>query len=203
VSFDCASVRELLPEYAAGALDGRDRATIEAHLQTCSECRVEADAFVEIADSVLALAPLAEPPVGFEAAVMQRFGTPARRRIGVRVLAAAAALVAGVTGLALGRFSAPAEIQTAALTAKGDYVGKAWVHRGDPGWIYVDMHYDEPARINVEVIDKAGAVTRVGQLVLRAGHGTLGARSPVPVATVKTILMREPDGTIVCQARLT
>ena len=202
MSFDCASVRDLLPEYAAGALDGRDRATIEAHLQSCAECRFEADAFVEVADSVLALAPLGEPPVGFEAAVLQRIGTPARRRMGMRVLAVAAAFVAAVMGLALGRFSAPNELRTAALTAEGDYVGKAWVHKGNPGWIYVDMRYREPVRVSVEVVDTSGTTTSVGQLVLRDGHGTLGARSPVPVATVRRIRMRESDGTIVCQAVL-
>jgi hypothetical protein len=202
VSFDCASVRELLPEYAAGALDGRDRATIEAHLQSCTECRVEADAFVEVADSVLALAPLGEPPVGFEAAVLQRIGAPARRRVGVRVLAVAAAFVAAVLGLALGRSSAPSDIQTAALRADGSYVGKAWVHKGDPGWIYVDMRYREPVRVNVEVVDAKGTTSQVGQLVLRDGHGTLGARSPVPVDTVRKIRMRESNGTIVCQAVL-
>jgi hypothetical protein len=118
------------------------------------------------------------------------------------VLSAAAVFVAIGLGLALGRASAPSDIRTAALRAEGNYVGKAWVHRGDPGWIYVDMRYREPVNISVEVIDRAGAVRHVGQLVLRDGHGTLGARSPVPVANVRTIRMREADGTIVCQAVL-
>jgi hypothetical protein len=207
MTVDCAFVRGQLPEYAAGALDGRDRAAIEKHLQVCAECRAEADTYVEVADSVLALAPLGEPPVGFEAAVLHRIsGAPnsrhPRRRAGLVLLAAAAALL-GV-GLGVGRLSAPApEIRAAALTAQGNYVGKAWVHRGDPGWIYVDMHYrDADQAISLEVVDRAGVTTQVGQLALRDGHGTLGARSPVPVATVRTIRMREADGTIVCQAKL-
>jgi hypothetical protein len=205
MNVDCAAVRELLPEYAAGALDGRDRAAIEQHLQTCAECRADADTYVEVADSVLALAPSAEPPLGFEAAVMHRVGASPlrrRRRGALTLLAAAAALL--VVGLGVGRMSAPPpEIRAAALTAKGDYVGKAWIHRGDPGWIYVDMHYADPDQaITLEVVDAAGVTTNVGQLVLRDGHGTLGARSPVPVSTVHTIRMREPDGTLVCQAVL-
>lgn len=206
MTVDCAFVREQLPEYAAGALDGRDRAAIEKHLQVCAECRADADTYVEVADSVLALAPLGEPPVGFEAAVLDRIsGAPnsrhPRRRAGLVLLAAAAALL--VVGLGIGRFSAPApEIRTAALQAEGDYVGKAWIHRGDPGWLYVDMHYADPGPILVEVVARGGATTQVGQLVLHDGHGVLGARSPVPVDTVRTIRMREADGTIVCQAVL-
>ena len=40
---DCpnAEVRELLPELAAGALDPRERARVEAHLATCAECCAE------------------------------------------------------------------------------------------------------------------------------------------------------------------
>jgi hypothetical protein len=202
VTTECGLVRNLLPEYAAGALDGRDRAAVESHLAACGECRAEADAFVEVADGVLGLAPPAEPPVGFEASVLARFGPPARRRFRGRIVAAAAAVVALGLGLALGRTSAPSEVQTAALRAQGDYLGKAWVHRGDPGWIYVDMHYREPVAITVEVVDDKGTVRRLGQLLLRNGHGTLGARSPVPVERVETIRMREADGTLVCQATL-
>ena len=203
MSLDCSLTRTLLPEYGAGALDGRDRAAVEAHINMCADCRAEADAFVEIADSVLSLAPSAEPRIGFEAAVMERIGaaTPRRGpRAAVRILAAAAAVLA--VGLGLGRMSAPSEIQTAALRAKGNYVGKAWVHRGDPGWIYVDMRYSDPDPVSVEVVDRAGAVTRVGQLVLRGGHGTLGVRSPVPVSIVRSIRMREANGTLVCHAEL-
>lgn len=206
MSFDCASMRELLPEYAVGALDGRDRATIEAHLQTCSDCRAEADAFLEIADSVLGLAPLAEPPVGFEARVLQRLVPPRRRTRRPRALLAAAALLVAAlgVGIGVGRLSAPPpQIRTAALRAKGSYVGKAWIHTGDPGWIYVDMHYaDADQTISLEVVDARGHTQPAGELQLAGGHGTLGVRSPVPVARVAKIRMREADGTLVCQAVL-
>jgi hypothetical protein len=205
MSVDCSLVQNLLPEYAAGALDGRDRAAIENHLQSCADCRAEADTYVEVADSVLALARSAEPPIGFEASVLARLDAAPERRVrrtALRVLAAAAAVLA--VGLGIGRLSAPApEIRSAALTAQGNYVGKAWVHRGHPGWIYVDMRYrDTDHVINLEVVDRDGVTTKVGQLVLRDGHGTLGARSPIPVSSVHTIRMREDDGTIVCQAKL-
>ncbi|HVT78962.1 MAG TPA: zf-HC2 domain-containing protein [Acidimicrobiales bacterium] len=208
MSLDCALARNLLPEYAAGALDGRDRSAVEAHLQACAECRTEADAFVEVADAVLGLAPLAEPPVGFEAKVLSRVqgaSAPRRgRRVALRLLAAAAALL--VVGLGLGRLSAPStsrDLHTVALRAKGTYVGKAWVHAGTPGWIYVDMRSDESyPSLTLQVVDQSGHVTPVGDLALRAGHGTLGARSPVPVATIRTIRMIEPDGSIVCRGTL-
>jgi putative zinc finger protein len=207
VSVDCSLVQNLLPEYAAGALDGRDRAAIENHLQSCADCRAEADTYVEVADSVLALAPMAEPPIGFEASVLSRLDTTPQRRVrrtALRVLAVAAAVLA--VGLGIGRLSAPdhsSSLQKVALRADGHYVGKAWVHAGDPGWIYVDMRYrDTDHVINVEVVDDAGKVLPVGQLVLKGGHGTLGARSPEPVDSVHVIRMRESDGTIVCQARL-
>jgi hypothetical protein len=205
MTIDCAAARELLAEYAAGSLDGRDRGAIESHVQTCAECRAEADTFVEVADRVLALAPSAEPPVGFEASVIDRLAAPKRlhRRRGVVGLAAAAAIVL-MLGLLLGRASAPTtDLHPVALTARGAYVGKAWVHGGTPGWIYVDMHSDETyPRVTLEVIDATGEVSTVGQLALRNGHGTLGARSPVPVSAVRTIRMVEPDGAIICQGKV-
>jgi anti-sigma-K factor RskA len=48
-------VRRLLPWYVTGALEGVERAAIEAHLAQCAECRAEADAEEALAEQMRAL----------------------------------------------------------------------------------------------------------------------------------------------------
>ncbi len=61
---DCRDWRHLLGAYALGDLADEERASLEAHLEGCPECRAEAEAL----DAVARLLPLADP---------DRFGQPA------------------------------------------------------------------------------------------------------------------------------
>src|SRR4051812_47000023 len=140
---ECTGIQSLLPEYAASALDARDRAIVDAHLETCVSCRTEADSYVDVADELLLLAPAIEPPVGFETAVMTRIDQARRprrrsRQRSVSLLAAAAAVLLAL-GVGVGRSSAPspqlAERAVALTTRHGYMVGNAVVHHGNPGWI--------------------------------------------------------------------
>jgi hypothetical protein len=105
---DCARVRPLLAELAAGAATGYERAVVLRHVAGCPACLAELAQLSRVADELLLLAPLREPPAGFESAVLRRldpattrtrrrarrwqFGT-AGRPLAVRLVAAAAALV--------------------------------------------------------------------------------------------------------------
>jgi hypothetical protein len=205
---DCNDVRELLAEYAAGVLDGRDLVKVEAHLRGCVSCRAAADEYVGVVDAVLGLAGHAEPPVGFEAGVLERIeATPRRRSLTRPVLVAAAAVALLLAGVAVGRSvsrPAPAQLQEFALRTPGaTTVGWAWVHPGDPGWIYIDMRYRQRyPTVRVELETTTGEIVSVGELALDAGHGTLGVRSPVPVGEVRVIRMRDRDGSVVCHATI-
>ena len=68
----CEGRRPELAELALGTLDGRDRATLLAHVQTCPACEAELDELSALADQLLEVAPEAEPPVGFETALFDR-----------------------------------------------------------------------------------------------------------------------------------
>jgi hypothetical protein len=68
----CERTHELIPEIAAGAAAGDERAAALCHLRACARCRLELCEAAETVDELLTLAPEHEPPPGFEAAVLKR-----------------------------------------------------------------------------------------------------------------------------------
>ena len=78
VSPECAAVEDDLVELALGSLTGKQRVVALAHLDTCPRCSAEVEELSAAADELLHLAPLTEPPVGFEARVFERLGLRAR-----------------------------------------------------------------------------------------------------------------------------
>ena len=61
---------DMAVELALGLATGRERAGSLAHLAECSGCRGRVDGLRETGDGLLLLAPPAEPPAGFEQAVL-------------------------------------------------------------------------------------------------------------------------------------
>jgi hypothetical protein len=138
VSLTCPQLEEVAAELALGTVSGAERAAALDHLAGCPACRDLVDQLARVADSMLLLAPAAEPPPGFESKVLSRMGVapaptvrlgpaqptvrpgPARaprRRFLVGV--AAAALVAGLAGAGVATLAGdgrPAAVQTAAGT---------------------------------------------------------------------------------------
>ncbi|HEX6686968.1 MAG TPA: zf-HC2 domain-containing protein [Candidatus Limnocylindrales bacterium] len=70
--YGCERARELLPELALGAVSGHERAEVLRHVGECAACRAELAELSKVADSMLLLAPEAEPLGGFESRVMSR-----------------------------------------------------------------------------------------------------------------------------------
>ena len=100
----CGGLADVADELALGALTGRERAQALAHLDNCEACREVIRRRLTVAAELPALLPARDPPPGFEAAVMARFGLtipcPAPGRgskptARARFLAAAARLVGG------------------------------------------------------------------------------------------------------------
>src|SRR5215216_5678094 len=54
---------ENIPAYALGALDAKDAAALEAHLQTCASCRDELAAYGLTSNNLLMSLPPQEPSV--------------------------------------------------------------------------------------------------------------------------------------------
>jgi hypothetical protein len=69
---ECAAVRPLLAEVAAGVADGHERALVLRHVTGCQRCRDELAELGRVADDLLLLLPQREPPAGFEATVLRR-----------------------------------------------------------------------------------------------------------------------------------
>lgn len=61
---DCDTVLDLLPERAAGRLDEDTAAAVERHLETCAECRAEAELVRRIAERTVS------PPADLQARVV-------------------------------------------------------------------------------------------------------------------------------------
>jgi hypothetical protein len=70
----CAGVADEAAELALGALPGRERARVLAHLDGCGTCRENVCRLTMTGEALLGLLPGSEPPLGFETGVMARTG---------------------------------------------------------------------------------------------------------------------------------
>ncbi len=77
---DCAEIRDLIPEIAAGVAAGDERARALAHFGACHECRHELAMTADLVDEMLTLVPVQEPPAGFEGRVIARLAPEAKPR---------------------------------------------------------------------------------------------------------------------------
>nr|MDQ3641745.1 hypothetical protein [Actinomycetota bacterium] len=80
----CAQLEDVAAELALGTVAGAERAAALDHLAGCASCRNLVDQLARAADSLLLLAPEAEPPPGFESRVLSRIAPVARPRRGRR-----------------------------------------------------------------------------------------------------------------------
>lgn len=68
----CQRFADDAAELILGGLGGHARAAALFHVETCSECRRVLEDLARVADKLLLLAPLADPPAGFETRVIGR-----------------------------------------------------------------------------------------------------------------------------------
>jgi Putative zinc-finger len=210
----CADTRVVLPELALGIADGEERARALEHVATCSECRRELDELAAIADELVTMVPEREPPVGFEAGVLERLRAPTGRRPARRRLALAAAALAAAAVTAVAMVFAyrddhrlASQYRAALMGANGKYfqsgrllaadgtvVGTVFGYEGSPSWVFY-------------VLDNRFATGAYEeQLVLRSGRtvdlprfglvdATWGIATPVPLRDIAAVrLIRAPRG---------
>lgn len=72
-------LRELAPAYALGALTPGQRASVEAHLSECAECRAEVASFTPVVQGLAYTVPIEEPPAGLRARVLSQAPGESRR----------------------------------------------------------------------------------------------------------------------------
>jgi hypothetical protein len=106
---DCARTRELLEEYALGALEPGEQAEVERHLEQCAECRelaAELEAVAQRLPGALAVGSALQPPIALREQVLaavdehkprpaQRLTSRTRRTVAIALAAALPALVLG------------------------------------------------------------------------------------------------------------
>ena len=63
-----------LAELALGVLTGRERSRALSHVESCPRCSEELELLSRAADALVAVAPEAEPPLGFETRSVRTVG---------------------------------------------------------------------------------------------------------------------------------
>ncbi|CAA9241651.1 MAG: hypothetical protein AVDCRST_MAG10-1628 [uncultured Acidimicrobiales bacterium] len=208
MSLTCAQLEDVAAELALGTVSGAERAAALDHVAGCAACRNLVDQLARAADSLLLLAPEAEPPPGFESRVLSRITPAARprreRRRRVLVGVAAAALVAGLSGAGVAAMvdddRRAADIRTALTIADdGRWTCRAVVYGDDPTWLVVslDRTDDLSAAFSVEAFrsGQAGPVT-VGTLTIEQGHGSLATAIQLPAGELETVRVLDARGQV-------
>ena len=193
----CADVHLLAAEAALGLVSGADRAALLSHLETCERCCNLVHDMTAVADALVVAGPQAEPPSGFEQRVLNRFGVaPPRRRWAV-AMASAAAVVLLVVAFSVGRTTrSPSEFREVAMvTPSGRTVGEAYLHDGDPSWVFaaVPGWKDDLTEYRLHVTLADGSATDA------AGIGSWGALVS-DTRQVRSVALVGADGRVWCSA---
>jgi hypothetical protein len=215
-------------ELALGLAVGAEREAALTHLAGCPWCRARIDGLREAGDSLLLLVPPAEPPVGFEQAVLGglRAARPAPlrgsrlaglRSVAPRVAAAAAILVVALgIGVLVGRAGTDGDVtpaaglaQVAMVTPAGVDVGTVWRHPGEPSWLFVSVpgwRRWEPEgaptreyRLQLTLSD--GRKVTLDDTFLRPDDGTWASTITADATDVVSVSVVDDSGQVWCTGR--
>jgi hypothetical protein len=207
-------IREDLPEYALGILDGRERSEVLTHVEGCAECAEELAALTATTDVLLHLPVGAEPPVGFESRTIELIRrespTALRTRRRLPALLGAAAAVAALTfgvGWALGGHGAttppPASASAVVerpLSSGSHEVGMVYAVAGKPAWMFVSLKAPgAPSVVRCVVVTTSGDREVIGSFSLDRGSGSWGVSLPVALASVRTVELTSTSGAVVAR----
>lgn len=203
-------------DLALDELNGRERARVLAHVLDCPACRQTVHALIQASEQLLLAAPEAEPPAGFESAVLGRLTSqraPTRRRARVVAVAAVALLVVAAAVLSvvvrpdLVHQGATEVTEAAMITPAGREVGQAWRYQGDPSWVFISVPgwrvWDDAAstppreyRLRAGLDD--GTIVELGTVTFAADSGSWGATTPVDARRIRTLAVVDTTGRLVC-----
>jgi hypothetical protein len=217
----CDELHELAPEVALGTIEGEERAEALRHLSECSECRRLVEQLSGVTDELLLLAPVQEPPVGFESRVIGALDlktrSSRRRRRGRGLLhrlappVAAAAVAAGVMvgvynddRVTAERYRETLEqaggrsFQAAPLRDEtGIEAGVVFGYQGSPSWMLVTVDEEHRDRVSGgELITTDRRTVALPGLELDR-DGSWGGAIPVDLYDVRAIrLLGERPGEV-------
>jgi predicted anti-sigma-YlaC factor YlaD len=212
-ALDCPEVRELVPEFVLGVLDGDARADVVAHIDHCTACRTQVTELSETADAMLLLAPEAEPPPDFERRVVARL-TDDRRRgrwrtAKVVALVAAAAVILSVVTVrvidsARSSGTAGAAVQTVPMVGdNGTTVGQVdVVDNGRSLGLALTVNYALPdGAYRVVLAPETLPRSVLGTVPVRDGRGAWAGVAPTGPGPVALELV-DDQGAVPCSADL-
>ena len=211
----CDATRGLAAELALGVAEGADRGEALAHLADCADCRAEVRRLTEAVDAVVALAPEAEPPAGFESVVLNRLGE--ERAAGTRrpwLLGAAAVLLLvlgiGVGLLVAGGADGSTSVASARMAAPdGEVVGEVWrtgeadaaVFVSVPAWAGIDAVGPDALRyaLRLELVD--GEEVEVGDFDLGDGVSSWAVPTDLDGDDIRAVSVVDDTGRVWCTGR--
>jgi hypothetical protein len=214
-SMECEAVSDDLIEFALGTLSGRSRALVLDHLETCAHCNAEVEALADVTDRLLWLAPEAEPTLGFETRLIERYrGTDARRtslrRQRVSVFAVAA-MLAAVLGIGVGAIvtnnvgsTSPTVTTVRPLTGQlksgNQVVGDVTISSGSPSWMIMDI---DAAMLSgtvwCQVTLANGHTETVGKFTIAHGYGSWVAPIKGSGSEVRSARVVNANGTVLAK----
>lgn len=214
-SSTCETFSDDLIEFALGTLSGRRRSQVLDHLDSCANCEAELKSLASVADAMLWLAPEAEPSLGFETRLIERYRSidarrrPSRRRR-VSVFAMAAVLVA-VLGFGVDAVltthatpvqpSATVRPISGRLTSDGIVVGQVTISAGSPSWMIMDVDRGTlSGLVWCEVTLANGRTETVGKFTLTDGYGSWIAAVHAKGSRVRSARLVNGSGTVIAQA---
>lgn len=203
-------MHDLAADVALGLADGEERAAALRHLADCGDCRRLVERFSDVADELLTLAPVQEPPVGFESRVVERLGLTAprrprrARRLLLRVgpaIATAAVTAAVLVGIYHDDHQVAGRYRATLDTAHGRYfqaqrlvdpggqqAGVAFGYEGSPSWVLVIVDPAHRAQVaRGELITADGRSAPLRSLRLDRRTGSWGGAIPVDLHRVNSI----------------
>jgi hypothetical protein len=220
----CDALRDSLVEVAHGIASGEERARVLAHVAECPSCERLLAQLTDVSDDLLRLAPVHEPPLGFELRVLDRIGATRRARwrprwrwsgrlaLALAAVLAAAGLAAGGVLLATRDERRLGQQLSAVLSrAHGTYIavtelrdaernklGLLFHYGGEPSWVFLTLDRPLPeGRYRATLVRRDGSTSDLGTFALGADDRSLGAAVPTNLLQVRQFRLRnERDGTI-------
>lgn len=214
VEIGCAAARESLAELALGTLHGEELRQVTAHVEHCKDCRREATGMLPVASQLLELIPGTEPPLGFDRRVLAQVGDSggtrawmARRRPIAMAVAAAAAVIFGVSGWLVGSGSSSHHEQRPLLAAdfvrQGHDVGRIEAY-GNPLWLSVTVRgTGTSGPVTCEIVHQDGTITTMGSFDLVGGSGSWSTPDPSGMTGVMQAQLVDAGGHVVAVAHFT
>jgi hypothetical protein len=217
---DCDALGPVAAELALGTAEAGERGAALAHLDTCPTCRARVRELSEAVDQLLALAPEAEPPPGFESAVLdqiaveaeQRSVRPARRPRVALLAAAAVVLVLGGVGIGLaanedGVADAESLAEAPMATLSGERVGEVWRYGNDnavvvvsvPAWAGDDSPSHDRYRLRLDLAD--GGTADLGPLELDDAGSSWASATGVEGDEIAGVSVVDDRGLVWCSGR--